>query len=208
MRDGVQPRVGVSILDPFGYVPVGIATAPEVGQHGAHRGGHQKLKEVGREVGTGWAGCCDITTARPGPEHRMSFRTLRARSTRTRARWRHMRTWSAGCCVGGPRSPTRSGAPLQQRPDGMGRIATTDTSAVNRIARFLRIEASLVLRSSRRRPEMILHDGTKGAAADNDHVEVAPSSREGPRGAITSPLQRIAEEPPHIVQRERSELQA
>jgi D-xylulose 5-phosphate/D-fructose 6-phosphate phosphoketolase len=30
-------------------------------------------------VGTGWTGCCDITTGRPEPEHRMSFRTLRAR---------------------------------------------------------------------------------------------------------------------------------
>ena len=50
--------------------------------------------------------------------------------------------------------------------------------------------------------EVFRSDSAKGAAADNDHVEVAPSPRDGLRGAIQRFLQSIAEKAPHVVEGE------
>jgi len=48
--------------------------------------------------------------------------------------------------------------------------------------------------------KMFRDDGAKGTPADDDQVEVAPSSGDSLRGAIERFLQRVAEEPPHVVQ--------
>src|SRR3989442_15580150 len=56
--------------------------------------------------------------------------------------------------------------------------------------------------------EMFRHDGAKSAAADDDYVEVAPSSGNGLRGTIGRFLQRVAEEATHVVERERRRFSA
>jgi hypothetical protein len=63
------------------------SSSPPPGGCGSRRGSGsavsvRRLRRRWSAVGTGWAGCCGTTTARPETEHGVSFRTLRGRSPR------------------------------------------------------------------------------------------------------------------------------
>ena len=49
---------------------------------------------------------------------------------------------------------------------------------------------------------MFRDDRAESSAADNDDIEIARLSGDGFGGAVERFLQSVAEEPPHIVQRE------
>src|SRR5439155_26611099 len=52
--------------------------------------------------------------------------------------------------------------------------------------------------------EMLRHHGSKRAAADDNHIEIAPSSAGDLGRAIQRLGQGVTQESPHVVERERS----